>query len=420
MLVSVGEKGPEGNGFFALTGFLRHGKIIDSMLAPPTFVGAVMPRHGALSMSLDTTQQFLHLLRQSKRPLIVLPETADVDAFAAASGLSQALQKLEKPATIVSTKTLPEAIRPLLQNIQTHTDIPSLHDLTIHVDLAAAEVASVEHHVSDGQLHIHVTPKGGTWKQEHVRVQPSDYRFDLIICLGAADLAACGSLVRTYGDFFYHTPIINIDHTTTNEHFGHLNLVDVTAAAVSEVCHSLVEAIDHALMDAEMATAFLTGMIAKTKSFRSRIVSPKTLEAASRLLHAGARREEIIHRLYRTRSVATLRLWGRALARLKQDASKGLVWTILSHQDFMHAGAAETDLPEVIDELIASSPMAQSILLLFETEQGVQAILRCLPPKDALAELKSFSPIGTHEEARAFLPHASLIDAEKRLLAVVV
>ena len=126
-----------------------------------------------------------------------------------------------------------------------------------------------------------------------------------------------------------------------------MNVVDVTAAACGEVCHDLVEMIEPGLMDEEVATAFLTGMIAKTKSFKAANVTPKTLQTASKLMARGAKRDLIMQQLYKTRSVGTLRLWGRALARLKTDEKERVVWTMISQQDFLHAGAQEEDLSDV-------------------------------------------------------------------------
>jgi phosphoesterase RecJ-like protein len=183
------------------------------------------------------------------------------------------------------------------------------------------------------------------------------------------------------------------------------------------VCHDLIEAIEPGLMDEEISTAFLTGMIAKTKSFKTKNVTPKTLQTASKLIARGAKREHIIQNLYRTRSVSTLRLWGRALARLKTDEQAHLVWTMLSAQDFMHAGAEEHDLPDVIDELLSSSPNARVTVLLFETAQHeIKAIVRTERPLDAIALCTPFHSAGTHEEVRLTFPNKTITQTERELI----
>jgi phosphoesterase RecJ-like protein len=287
----------------------------------------------------------------------------------------------------------------------------------IELDASKTKVDQLTYETKNDKLLIHLAPKHGSWEEKDLNFTSSGYRYDLVICLGATDLESCAHLYHDHPDFFYHTPIINIDHAPENEHFGQLNVVDLTAVALGEVCHDLIEAIEPELIDEETATAFLAGMIAKTKSFKTRQVTPKTLQTASKLVARGARRETIVHHLYRTRSVPTLRLWGRALARLKSDPSSQTVWTLLSLQDFLHAGAEEGDLPDVIDELIASSPEAKLVVLIHETRQGgVTALVRAERPLDALALFAPLKPVGSREEVRLRFPDQTVIQAEQAVL----
>jgi phosphoesterase RecJ-like protein len=113
-------------------------------------------------------------------------------------------------------------------------------------------------------------------------------------------------------------PLINIDRRRHNAGYGTINIVDEQASSISELVHKVLHAIDHRLIDTEIATALLTGMIIATNSFRAHNVRPETLALASQLIETGAQREKIIHHLYRSRSLSTLRLWGVALTRLKK------------------------------------------------------------------------------------------------------
>ena len=80
----------------------------------------------------------------------------------------------------------------------------------------------------------------------------------------------------------------------------------------------------------------------------------------------GAKREEIVSNLYRTKTVASLKLWGRALARLKQDTLAQCVWSVLPATDFERAGGTVDDLVGVMDELMVSIPKTRIALLIAE------------------------------------------------------
>jgi len=190
--------------------------------------------------------------------------------------------------------------------------------------------------------------------------------------------------------------------------------------ACGEVCHDLFSQIDESLIDEEIATYLLTGMIAKTRSFRAGAVSPKTLKVAGSLIARGARRDEIVEKLYKTRTVETLRLWGRALARLKSDADRGMVWTMLTRQDFAAAGAQESDLESIVEELLMTTPQARIAAVFYErTDKGIATILHAQKPHDALALGARFKASGTREEAHLELGTEDIVDAEKRVVTHV-
>ncbi|MEI6511389.1 MAG: hypothetical protein WCO25_05115 [Candidatus Uhrbacteria bacterium] len=370
-------------------------------------------------MALGETQQILEAIKRSTRPLICVPRSAGADGYASAIGLARVLEKLDKKADIVAADgTAPKNLHFLPGHEKVSTVLENLRRFVIEIDASRTKVDELTYEMKDDKLVIHLSPKKGFWDAKDLNVSSSGYRYDLIVCLGAADLESCAHLYSDHPDFFYRTPILNIDHRAENEHFGQLNVVDLTAVSVSEVVHDLVEAIEPGLLDEEVVTALLTGMISKTKSFKTKNVSPKTLQTASKLVAKGARREAIVHNLYRTRSVPTLRLWGRALARLKVDAAASFVWTLLSQQDFLHAGAEEADLPDVIEELIASTPDAKVVALIYETAaHEIVAIIRAERPTDVLALTAALRPTGTREEVRVAFPDKTIVQAEKEIVA---
>ena len=360
----------------------------------------------------------LRAIERSTHPLIVVPEGGGVDSAATALGLGRFLRKLEKPVRIVSADReghehlaflkSEDAVEPRLEHIQ---------NFIVTVDMSRTKVDELSYDVVGDNLHISLKPQSGVWTSQDIHLEPSAYQHDLIICVGAESLEACTHVFHDHTDFFYRTPIVNIDHSPHNEHYGHYNLVDVTASACGEICHDWIESSTPELFDEHMATHFLAGMIAKTKSFRTKSVTPRTLQVASNLMAKGARREEIVEHLFRTRSVETLRLWGRALARLKSHPKERMVWTLLSQQDFLHAGAHEEALPGVVEELISSSPHAEIAIILYEDrEHAICGIIHAAPPHDALALGVPFRASGTHEEARVCFRNKNIVEAERALI----
>ncbi len=370
-------------------------------------------------MSLLLHEQFIAHVKRAERPLIVLRETPHPDDFASAFGIAAVLHKLGKQADILSAGAgMPKNLAFLAGDHEIRTDLPNIRSLTVHVNVSRAKVDDLSYNVENEELKIHVTPKHGSWSNDDVRISTTGYRYDLIIMLGVPDVTSLGAVATAYADFFFNTPIINLDHAGANEHHGHLNLVDISAVANGEACFELISRVDEGLIDEHIATCFLAGMVAKTKSFKTPNVTPKTLKVAGALMHKGAKRDEIVEKLYRTRSVETLRLWGRALARLKADHDHHIAWTLLTKQDFVAAGAGEEALDDIVEELLETTPEAQIIAILYEHADGHIAVrLHTERPHDALHLGSPFKASGTREAARLTIAHADIVEAEKALIS---
>ncbi len=368
-------------------------------------------------MALNTHEQLISMLERSLSPVIVLAEQSTLDDFTAAYSCASLLAKMNKPVDIVTSGGVaPKAIEFLRSPAPVRGDIEQLRKMTVRVKGDKAEIGEVVQRDEDGDLVLDLIPKSGVWSAEDVIVSTDRYRHDLVIAVGCVDLESLGSLHVKYADFFFDTPIVNIDCSPKNEHYGQLNYVDVNAVACSEVCHDLFERVDESLIDEEVATSLLAGMIHKTKSFKAENVTPKTLKTASSLIARGARRAEIVEKLYKTRSVETLRLWGRALARLKSDERFGIVWTLLTKQDFVRAGTDTSSLDSIVEELISTSPNTQVAAVFYETDEGVEVMLHASRPHDALELGAPFRAAGTREEAQLVLRDTGIVDAEKMVV----
>ncbi len=371
-------------------------------------------------MALTTTQQFEKLLEGKDAILITFSHSGAGDAIGSAIALMHFLDALGKKADILSPDFNLPAGYSFLKKVETIKDAPGhLKKFVVTVDINSTGIKELSYDVKDNKLRIFVTPKEGYLKKEHVKTSESDFSYDLIITLGTPDLDSLGTVYTQHTDFFADVPVINVDHKANNEQYGHLNIVDVTKSSTAELLFELMQDMKKELVSKDVATALLTGMIARTHSFTKGNVKPSTLHAASSLVKLGANRADIIKNLYQTKSIATFRLWGTALTHLKHDDSIGLVYTTLSEGDFQRAGAKHTDLEGIVDELITNSPQAKIILLLHEhtdnkNNKKILGFLRTNPSLDAQKLISGFNATGDRENAY-FEMRGSLKDVEEKV-----
>ncbi|MFH2136676.1 MAG: DHH family phosphoesterase [Patescibacteria group bacterium] len=374
-------------------------------------------------MALNTTQQIFETIQKSNHPLIAFRKNWSGDAVATSLALRSILRKLGKPTVDVASDGFitPKKLTFLPEVDTIKPTINNLRKLIISLDVAENRIGDLHYEMQGNKLNIFVAPEEKNLDAKNISTALSDYRYDLTLVLDTPDLESLGDVYQQNADFFYRTPVVNIDHDPSNEQFGQINLVEMNATSTAEILFNFLESLDPQLIDEEIATYLLTGMISKTKSFKSPSVTPRTLGIASQLIARGARREEIIKNLYQTKTIGTLKLWGRALMRLKSDPSTKIVWTLITRDDFITSGAEEEELPEVIDELIANSPDANIVVLFYEIpylnspETKICCMIKTLRGTTA-DRLISRSAEGGKDFKQFCLSGARLTDAEKLVI----
>jgi phosphoesterase RecJ-like protein len=232
-----------------------------------------------------------------------------------------------------------------------------------------AKVEKIKYQTGVDSLNFIISPKEGFFTKDDITTYAGSFKYDLIISLDTPDLESLGIIYDNDTEFFYQTPIINADHHAENEEYGQINFVDITAIATAELLFYLFTEYSRDLVDEDVATCLLAGIIAKTRSYKTQNITPRSLSVSAQLIAMGARREEIVNHLYRSRPLNVLKLWGRVLARLNSSLDNSLIWSVLAQTDFAKTSATEDDLNEVIDELIISIPQAKVIVLIYETTQ---------------------------------------------------
>lgn len=366
-------------------------------------------------MSLSTPEQINNLILEKNNILIVLPDNPTTDAVASGLALYSRLLMMKKNAKIVSHS---------FQLLPNHSFLPRSNEIIgelssfkkfiITLDVQKSPVEDLSYDISDGKLHIYITPKNGTYEEKDVSNSSGHYPFDLVITLSAFDLNVLGEIFDMNAEFFLQTPIINIDYHSENEKYGSVNHLDLTATSVSEMFFDLFKNDHPSPLDEMTATCLLTGIIANTKSFQKNTVTPKSLAIASQLVHAGARREEIYKNLYQRKSLGQLRLWGAALARIQHDPKLDMVWSVLKPKDFEQSQSSESDLPGVIDELIVNAPEAKTVAIIYSMKGVTWNALLTVPSKiDAISIFSKNNPVAIKNLTSITLPAADFESAKQ-------
>ncbi len=292
------------------------------------------------------------------------------------------------------------------------------------IDLAGvASIQDIQQQELKGGMRIQFAlPEGVEIGADSIEAHIQQLPYDAIVIFGASDLADIGKLFTSHADFFYNTPIINIDHRPTNEHFGTVNIVDITASSIAEITHEIISALDSNSIDADIATALYAGIVGATESFQKPSTTPHAFQIAAELMEHRANTETVIQQLVKTKPLFLLKLAGRTYARLRHDEHGQIFWSILRTLDLAESGATTRHLPLVIRELTNNISGYNAACILYEDEAkqytaymilGKGLTKRAKEIQETLAAQKEGNLL------RFPIPAPSLDEAEKRTIAKI-
>ena len=344
-------------------------------------------------MELSPRQQICELVDKSDSILICLPKNPSGDAIASSLAVFLILEKLGKKATLVCPTAIPEnfLFLPASQNI-IHK-LEGVKEYVISLGVERKNLEQLRYEVNDHHLNIFITAKNGDLEKrlenENIKLEPAKFKYDLVMVLGVQDIENLGNVYDENSELFFETPIINIDHHPSNEYFGKVNLVEITASSTAEIITAIYPLLREDVLDEKIATLLLAGIISSTESFQNKNTTPNSLTAAASLIAAGADQQKIIRYLFKTKPVSVLKLMGKIMADLKYNSHYKLAWSIISPEDFQRISAAPENLHPVVKELINSSPEIDIILLLYKDKGTTRGIINLIErvPGEKLSKL---------------------------------
>ena len=166
--------------------------------------------------------------------------------------------------------------------------------------------------------------------------------FDLVIALDAGELTRYGALYERHHAFLDTVTILNIDHHISSQGCGRVNIIDPKAASTTELL-VLFQQQAQLPLTKDAAQCLLTGLITDTSSFQFTSTTPRTMEAGAIMVGAGAVAETIVGPIYRTKSLAHVRLQAQVIEHIETACNGHLAWSYATEKTLAATGAT-TDM----------------------------------------------------------------------------
>lgn len=237
-------------------------------------------------MKNELMEKILERIGKAESILIAIAKNPTVDELATAIGLEMYLDKIGKRATAIYSGITPNTLEFLKPEEKFDTDTNGLQDFIIAINKDKADHLRYK---LDGEfVKVFITPYKSRIKQEDLEFSYGEFNVDLVIALNVRSVDDLDAALMEYGRILHDASVVNIT-TEKQGGFGEVVWAEQSASSVGEMVSRLVFSMkEKSEMDKDVATAFLTGVVAATDRFSNEKTRPETMAVAAKLMAAGA------------------------------------------------------------------------------------------------------------------------------------
>ncbi len=235
-------------------------------------------------------------LNESYNILVTVSNNPTVDQLTALLGFNLIMCKMKKHSSAVFSGEIPPNIQFLEpeKTIEKNTD--SLQDFIIAIDKAKAD--KLRYKVEDNLVRIFITPYKTSISEHDLNFTLGDLNVDVIVALGVKKQEEIDQAIMAHGKILHDATIIALSNTPEPLTIGNLNWVDTTASSLSEMVTLIANDLGAKdLIDGQIATSWLTGIVSSTKRFANEKTSPTSLSVSAQLLSSGANQRLVADQL---------------------------------------------------------------------------------------------------------------------------
>jgi hypothetical protein len=245
-------------------------------------------------MDQNALQQIVDRLKEANNVLVTVSANPSVDQLAACIGFTLLLNHVGKHGTAVFSGTVPSTIEFLKPDDTLEKNTDSLRDFIIALDKSKAD--KLRYKVEDKVVKIFITPYRTSISDKDLEFSQGDFNVDVVMALGVHERVDLDKAIMDHGRILHDATVISVNNKDQGN-LGAINWINLNASSLSEMLVELAQNLTKDPLDAQMATAFMTGIVAETDRFSNTKTSPRTMALASQLMSAGANQQLIASKL---------------------------------------------------------------------------------------------------------------------------
>lgn len=241
--------------------------------------------------------QIIDRLKQATNVLVTVSANPSVDQLAGAIGITLLLNKMGKHATAVFSGQTPSTIEFLQPEKTLEPNTDSLRDFIIALDKSKAD--KLRYKVEDQMVKIFITPYRTSISDKDLEFSQGDFNVEVVLAIGVNEQQDLDQAITGHGRILHDATVIGVS-TQPGSAIGSINWVLPEASSLSEMLLNIGLGLKADVLDGQMATAFLTGIVAETDRFSNEKTSSETMQLSAKLMGAGANQQLVASQLETT------------------------------------------------------------------------------------------------------------------------
>lgn len=245
----------------------------------------------------NARQQIVDSIKTNNNVLVTVSTNPSVDELSAALGLTILIDNLGKRGTAVVSGKIPPAINFLDPAKTFEGTADSLRDFIIALDKEKAD--HLRYKVEGDVVKIFITPYRTQLSQKDLDFSLGDYNVELVIALGVQDQDHLDKALDAHGAILHDATVVTVMASGQTSNLGSINWQDAEASSLCEMMVNISDSLkgEKPLLDEQIATAFLTGIVSATDRFSNNRTTSGSMTMAAQLMAAGANQQLIAAKL---------------------------------------------------------------------------------------------------------------------------
>lgn len=208
-------------------------------------------------------------------------------------------------------------------------------------------------------------------KANEIKKEGRTSNYDLAIALDSGDIKRLNGFV----EYFENANVkISIDHHSSNTMFADYNFVNPTAPACAQILVTVLKTLG-IVIDKEIGTCLLAGIITDTGGFKYQGVTPETFEFVAELINKGVNVSDVYKKVLQIISREKFEIMQIAMNRLEFLEGGKLTFTYTTKEDEKKIGAGNNDYEGIV-EIGRDIEGVEISILLREIDVGYKVSLR--------------------------------------------